>query len=172
MIAVKLINSTILLSFQFGVPLKPHLTNLKKRLRKFEKSKLVASQKNDAYIWNDGMFLNPKSGNVYLIKGNIKSTKIVSNSDGLYWRSGGTTRAGQKVTMYQTAIPILENEEDSQLEGNSKNCYPPMRDISYKKTLTYDRKSSIFLIEYFGDDTEYTWKRKFSESWLNLGMYP
>jgi len=116
------------------------------------------------------MFLDPKSGNVYLFKGDIKSIKIVSNSDGLYWRAGGTRKPGPRLTTYQSAIPILE--EDSQLEGNGKNHCLPMRDISYRKTLTYDRKSSIFLIEYFGNDKEYTWKRRFSKNWLDQGMYP
>jgi len=129
--------------------------------------------KNDLILWNNGMVLSPKSGNVYLIKAPMDCAKIISKSDGLCWKNGGSTKSGQKEIIYHTAIPTRANDsnidEDTQSGDIVKNQNIVMKDISYRKTFTYDRISSTFLIEYFGDDTEYTWKRKIYKTPRNFG---
>jgi len=104
------------------------------------------------------MALIPKSGTAYLIKGHIDSATFISNSDGLCWGSQSHLKDKYQDYIYHTAIPVIENDGNFESEsGNvTKNQNP--KDVSFRKVFTYDRSSSTYLIEYIGDDTEYTWK--------------
>jgi len=117
------------------------------------------------------MALIPKSGTAYLIKGHIDSATIISKSDGLCWRNWGHLKDKYQDYIYHTAIPVIENDGNFESESSSvaKSKNPKSKDVSFRKVFTYDRSTSTYLIEYIGDDSEYTWKRKTYKSWRKSG---
>jgi len=151
-------------------PVSPQLSNLKARLQRFEKDKLLAMHKKHFILWKNGMVLSPKSGNVYLIKAPMGHAKIIANSDGLCWKNVGLTKSGQREMIYHAAVPATTNiAKDTQSGDLVNNQKIAIKDVSYRKTFTFDQISKTFLIEYFGDDTEYTWKRKIYKTPRNFG---
>jgi len=143
------------LSFQYNDALRPQLYNLKGRLKKSEGLKLMKLHENDVYIWDDGMALVPKSGTAYIIKGHIDSINNILKADGICWnnKSRGQTKENPKHYFYYVAIPIFGKTKE-------KPGRDPALNVSFRKLIMYDKKSSTFLVEYVGNDSQYEWKRK------------
>lgn len=137
--------------------LRPQLTNLKRRLKKSKLDEIIKKYQDDAYYWDGGKKLIPKSGTAYFISGPMSAAKAIRKADGLCWRNttNGQPKAKPRHHFYCIAIP---SDNLFGKAGQKRNLL--LKAITFRKIVTYDKKSSIFIVEYAGDDTQYPWKRK------------
>jgi len=106
------------------------------------------------------MVLDPTPGNVYLLKGSLACLKRIQKSDGIYWKNQcSSSEKGRKRNFYYySAIPDKCKLEYLNLEQRKKKKSPQTKRVTFKRHITYDQKTSSFLVEYHGDDKQYHWK--------------
>jgi len=124
----------------------------------------LSLQSEDVYIWDDAMSLIPKSGTAYLLKGKLESLKAIKNSDGIWWnnKSSSQRKANPKQYFYFVAIPVFGKTTDKPRQDQDKSA-------NFKKIVIFDRRSSTFLVHYFGDDSPHLWKKRVRKASANLG---
>jgi len=130
---------------------------LKSRLKKAQIDEIIKKYKNGAYVWDGGKKLIPKSGTAYLIRGPMSTAKAIRKADGLCWRNitNGQAKGRPRHHFYYIAIP---SDNLFGKAGTKRNLL--LKVITFRKIVTYDKKSSVFIVEYAGEDTQYPWKRK------------
>lgn len=111
------------------------------------------------------MALIPKSGTAYLLKGTLESLKAIRNSDGIWWnnKSRGQAKENPKQYFNFVAIPAFGKTKDKPGEDHNKSA-------NFRKIVIFDKRSSTFLVEYVGDDTQHLWKKRVKKTKSNLGL--
>jgi len=112
------------------------------------------------------MIIKGEPGCIYLCKLPQISMKSVISADGIAWRNRGNNKINDSVTaVYYVAIPDISkmsDEEMMQLLGTDNRCAlglkrMDLKQVTYRKKITYNTMSTLCTIEYSGNSDEAQW---------------
>lgn len=113
----------------------------------------------NVYDWNDEMVLCPVAGTAYIIRGALSSLTNILKADGIYWRNRSSKQKGKsRLSYYFTAIPDLHSMNLNQRCFSRKDAFR-LCEVSFRKTVCFYFKHSVFVVEFRGDQNQFPWRK-------------
>lgn len=139
----------------------PYLV-FRSNLSKNERDEIEKKSASEVPSWVEGSKLNPETGTLYLCSGEKSCFESIQNSDGLAWRHGGHWETKDHlICKYFVAIPdVLQMIKDGRigyLETENNSSSIKLNQISFRKKITFNLVSGLYMIDYTGDALEYPW---------------
>jgi len=109
--------------------------------------------------WSDENKITPTSGSVYVVRGSYENLKAIQRADGLNWYTNSIKSKKQGGFHSFIAMPdenkLMPMEEKLLFTSGNLDIFK----ISFKKKIVFLKDKSVFVIHYYGKQSQCPWKK-------------